>query len=467
MKRQLIYAVVASTTLLAGCATLSPDRGIGPVQALARERLGPGVTLPAVDTVQRSASRQQELLAAPLTPDSAVELALLNNPRVKASLAALGVADAERVQAGRLANPRYAFGNKRGGDLVTIDRTLTLNVLALFTWPLTQKVVAREYEAAQLRAATDIVEFAADVRRGWFEAVASEQSVTYAAQVAQAADVGGELARRMAEAGNFSALTQMREQAFAVDAATRLAQARLTATLDRERLVRLLGIAGPDQGLRLPDRLPDLPAAPIPAIDAERSALERRFDVQMAMRSAEAAAENLGISKATRFVNVLDLGYTNESNRGEPRLDGYQIELELPLFDWGDARLARAEADYMRRVAHAAGVALDARSELRTSYQTYRSAWDLARRYRDEVVPLRKRIADENLLRYNGMLISVFELLADAGKQIAAVSASIGASRDFWIAQTNLELAQSGAAPVSGEPDRLRVPPAALSGIDN
>ena len=55
-----------------------------------------------------------------------------------------------------------------------------------------------------------------------------------------------------------------------------------------------------------------------------------------------------------------------------------------------------------------------ARSEVREAYGAYRTAFDLARHYRDEIVPLRKRISDENVLRYNGMLISVFELLADA-----------------------------------------------------
>jgi hypothetical protein len=42
-------------------------------------------------------------------------------------------------------------------------------------------------------------------------------------------------------------------------------------------------------------------------------------------------------------------------------------------------------------------------------------------------VPLRKQIAEENLLRYNGMLIGVFELLADARAQIASVNAAIEA----------------------------------------
>jgi hypothetical protein len=59
-------------------------------------------------------------------------------------------------------------------------------------------------------------------------------------------------------------------------------------------------------------------------------------------------------------------------------------------------------------------------------------------------VPLRKLIAEENLLRYNGMLIGVFELLADARLQIASVNRYIESLRDFWIAQADLELALIG-----------------------
>ena len=88
-----------------------------------------------------------------------------------------------------------------------------------------------------------------------------------------------------------------------------------------------------------------------------------------------------------------------------------------------------------------------ARSEVREAYSGYRTAYDLAQHYRDEVVPLRKRISEENLLRYNGMLISVFELLADARQQVAAVNAAIGALRDFWVAEASLQLALTGKSP--------------------
>ena len=120
------------------------------------------------------------------------------------------------------------------------------------------------------------------------------------------------------------------------------------------------------------------------------------------------------------------------------------MSLELPIFDWGEARIAKAEAFYMQSVSHAAETAVNARSEVREAYHAYRTAFDIARHYRDEVVPVSKRISDENLLRYNGMLIGVFELLADARSQVASVNGAIEALRDFWLAQSDLDMAMIG-----------------------
>jgi len=59
-------------------------------------------------------------------------------------------------------------------------------------------------------------------------------------------------------------------------------------------------------------------------------------------------------------------------------------------------------------------------------------------------VPLAKRISGENLLRYNGMFIGVFELLADMRAQIETVNAALAAQRDFWLAEADLDLAMVG-----------------------
>ncbi|MGV3742799.1 MAG: TolC family protein, partial [Burkholderiaceae bacterium] len=153
----------------------------------------------------------------------------------------------------------------------------------------------------------------------------------------------------------------------------------------------------------------------------------------------------LGLTRATGFINVLELGYANKSQTGAPRQNGYEIELALPLFDWGRSRTAKAEALYMQSVHRTADTAIRARSEVREAYSAYRTAYDLAKHYRDEVVPLRKKISDEMLLRYNGMLASVFDLLTDSRAQIASVNAAIEAQRDYWLADTDLQMAINGS----------------------
>ena len=155
----------------------------------------------------------------------------------------------------------------------------------------------------------------------------------------------------------------------------------------------------------------------------------------------------MGLTKASGYINVLEVGYRRNSETGQPRQTGYEIELRLPIFDWGSARVARAEYTYMQAVNRAADTAVRARSEVREAYSAYRTAYDLAKHYRDEIVPLRKRISEENLLRYNGMLISVFELLTDARQQVGSVNAYIETLRDYWLSEANLNLALNGKSP--------------------
>ncbi len=442
--------VLALAVTVTGCATLSPDGGMNDVRQLAQDRVGaPARALSTATQPEAVRGAVDALLAQPLTVDGAVEIALLNNPGLQAKLAELGLAEADLVQAGRLRNPVFAYSNKRSAEITQIERTFLVNVAALVLMPLALDIEQRRFAQAKFAAAADIVGTAAATRQAFFRAVAAQEMLTYYAQVKLSAEASSELARRMVQVGNWSKLAQMREQAFYADATAQLARAQQAALAEREQLTRLLGLWGSGTQFTLPLRLPDLPAAPFEPADAERTAMERRLDVQMAKLDAESMAKSLGLTRATRFVNVLEVGYTNESETGERRKNGYEIELELPIFDWGSARVAAAETRYRQAMARTAEIAINARSDVRETYAAYRTAYDLAKHYRDEIVPLRRRIADENVLRYNGMLIGVFELLADAREQVGSVNAAIEATRDYWLAETALQLALAGKSPGS------------------
>jgi outer membrane protein TolC len=447
-----LTAVALASLALGGCASLSHDGGFNAVEKLTNERIGQAPNYRRTTEQADSArARVAELLKQPLSADSVVEIALLNNHDLQASYADLGIAESDLVRAGRLANPSFRFGRLSNGSMTEIDRAVIFDVLGLFTMPLARQVEQGRFEQAQLQAAFETIGVAGEARKAFFEAVTAQQLVGYFGQVKEAADASNELARRMVAAGNFSKLAQMREQSFYSDATTQLSRIQHQTVAARERLTRVLALSSEQLDFKLPDRLPDLPDAPAEPKNAEQVAMDKRLDVLMAKRSTEATARSLGLTKTTRFINVLNVGYQNKSNTGEPRMDGYEIELELPLFDFGTARVARAEATYMRSVNRTAQVAVNARSEVRESYSAYRTTYDLARHYRDEVVPLRKRISDENLLRYNGMLASVFELLADSKDQIAAVTGAVEALRDYWVAETNLQAALTGRSPGSAQ----------------
>ena len=142
---------------------------------------------------------------------------------------------------------------------------------------------------------------------------------------------------------------------------------------------------------------------------------------------------------------------------------GAAVELQVPLFDFGEVRLREAEAAYMQAVNRLAAQAVNVRSEAREAYEDYRAAYDLARHYEREVLPLRKIISDETLLRYNAMQIDVFALLVEARQRIASTVASLQAQQDFRLAEINLQVAVVGGgtaatatAAISGMPRQAR-----------
>lgn len=438
---------VLAVFVLAGCASFSPDGGFASVEQTTQERIGKELKWARTDADRDAIDRRvAELLAKPLSVDDAVQIALLNNQGLQAAFYELGISEADLVRAGRLPNPHFSMLRARQGDEFVIEQAFTINVFSLITMPQVVKIEKRRFAQVQRAITMETLSLAAETRKAYYAAIAADQTLSYMEQVRRAAEAGAELARRMAQAGNWSKLQQAREQGFYADAALNLARAAQAQTAAREKLTRLLGLWGEQTQFKLPQRLPDLPKAAKDLPEVERAAMEQRLDVQAAKLDTEALARNLGLSRTTRFINALEFGPARvlEGHKSEPYKRGYEVSLELPLFDWGTAKVAKAGALYMQAVYRAAETAINARSEVREAYQGYRSSFDIAGHYRDEIVPLRKRIAEENQVRYNGMIIGVFELLADARAQIASVNSYIEALRDFWIAQADLEMALMG-----------------------
>ncbi len=452
---RLMLAALAAFAL-AGCASFSKDGGFDTVEKITKERIGKDVKWAKTDAERNMLdSRVGELLSKPLSVDDAVQVALLNNKGLQAAYFDLGISEADLVQSGRLPNPRFSMLRAHRGDEYKIEQALVFNIFSLVTMPQMMEIEKRRFARMQQQVSMEVLRHAAETRKAYFTVVATVETVRYMRQVKAAADAGAELARRMAQAGNWSKLNQAREQGFYADAALNVARAERAETTAREQFTRLLGLWGAQIAFKLPERLPDLPKAADDLPNVEQLAMEQRLDLQAQRLETEALARILGLTRTTRFINALEFGPVQvlEGHQSDPYKDGFVVSFELPIFDWGGAKVAKAESIYMQAVNRVAESAINARSEVRETYKGYRTSYDIARHYRDEIVPIRKRIAEENQLRYNGMLIGVFDLLADARSQIASVNGYIEALRDFWLAQSDLQMAMIGKPAMSAAPN--------------
>ncbi|NQD37944.1 TolC family protein [Permianibacter sp. IMCC34836] len=448
---RLLVSVVTASAMLTGCVSFSPDGGFAAVSSAARERVAKDVVWIRSDSERNTVEqRVAELLAKPLSVDDAVQIALLNNRGLQASYAELQLSEAALVQAARLPNPAFsmlrASSAEAGVREFKIEQALTFNIFSLITMPQATEIERRRFEQTQRAVTLDMFRLANATRKAYYTAIAAAETVRYQQQVRDAAEAAAELARRLAAVGNWNKLEQLREQSFYAEAALGLAGAEQANLSAREQLIRLLGLWGYQTRLNLPERLPDLPTAPTQQDNIEQLAMAQRLDLQAVRLHTEALAKNLGLTKTTRFINVLEFGPARvlEGARDSGYKTGYEVSFELPLFDWGGAKVATAEALYMQALNVAAETAINARSEVREAYSVYRFQYDIAKHYRDEIVPISKRISEENQLRYNGMLIGVFELLADARSQITSVNGYIDSLREFWIAQADLDMALIG-----------------------
>ena len=451
MKRaSRLAALGAATALLAGCAAPGIDDALQQTNAKAPAFTGGDLRIDR-DRAARDdrAARTQAWLSQPLSRDGAVQLALANSPSVHALIAQSEADLATADQAGRPRNPVFNFERLRLGSELEIGRLLSVGLVDLLLWPQRAALSRGQAELTRLRLTGAVVDQVTQVRQAWVRAVAAQQLQQYAVQVQEAAEASADLARRMQAVGNFSRLQRLRQQVFYADATTRLAEAQLANTAAREALIRLLGLDDAQAAqLVLPARLPDLPTAPRAAMDVSAAATAQRIDVQLARAQLDVAGRAQGLDLLPSLADV-DLGVRRDTvfdnaagARGTRR--GIELDIRLPLFDGGGARRDALDAQSRAAAYRYDAVSRHASSQLRERYAAYRTAYDIARHQRNELVPLRQAMADENVRRYNGMLIGVFELLADAREQVAGVGRAIEAEQQFWLADAALESAVIG-----------------------
>ena len=437
--------LVATTLGLSGCASYNLNQGLERVNRNASSFTQSALSLAkSKEERDKRLTATTQLLAKPVGQKEAVQLLLANSPAFQALLAQNWAEAANAAQSNRISNPTFAFESVVTGSEYELNRFFSFGLLDLITLPQRSAIADYRVEQAQIRMTSEVVDQVTRVRQAWVRTVAAEQSYRYAGQVLASAEASAELARRMESVGNFNKLTRARHQAFYADAATQMATAKQVAVSRKEELVRLLGLDDAQaKQIVLPERLPSLPKQPMSPEDVAKQVNQERLDVQQAKAALIAAAKAQGLNRVTSLTDIelsVRRGSVSDSSTSSySSRRGYEVGVKLPIFDWGDLQRDAMNAQTLAAANQLEATVRLAGSSLRENYAAYRTAYDISRHYKNEVIPLRKVISEENVLRYNGMLIGVFELLADSRDQIGAVIAAIAAEQQFWLADAALQ----------------------------
>jgi outer membrane protein TolC len=447
---------------LGGCASFSPDGGISTVNGTAVPEAGQAaVKIDSDEAATEAAARTRLLLKTALSADVAAQLALINNKGLQAAYNDLGLAEAVMVKASLPPNPTFSLSQINTPVELDIERRIVADILALATLPARAEIAAGHFREAQLRAAVQTLRVAAGTRRAYYRAVAAVQAVASLTQAASAAEAATKLAAQLGATGAMTKIDRVREDTFSAEVNIQLAAARQRMARQRERLARITGLSSNE--FILPQALPPLPKRPRNLLSVVTDALRRRVDLQIARIEMEAVAKSYSLANATRFINLLEvsgISRTQSENGLSGTGGGIEVDFQIPIFDFGEVRVREARETYMKAVNRLSEKAINVRSEASEAYQVYRSSYDIADRYRREVLPLRKVISDEMMLRYGAMQVDVFSLLTDAQRRVAANIAAIEAHKDFWLANTDLDSAL--ATGVGDSDPRI---PAATSGV--
>ena len=413
LKLSILALAVLAPFSFSGCVTVSSESITADVSGIVSARLEQTVNWNA-GTPEDASIRMavDQLLDDQLTIDEAVAIALINNRDMRATLERSGVARADLIAAGLLENPVFGFTILDGNVGSIREYELFQELLSLFTLSARKNLAGKALQQARLEVAQSALDLAAEVKQTYYRLLADKQSIQLYTQVLDATEAAAVLASRQYRAGTMSLREKAMQQSFYSQSALDGARAEARFAVDREKLNRLLGLWGNRTKWTLPERLPDVPAGLPSGETFEQRAMKERLSLAALRAEVENAYMAVDYGRQTRWLSVFGIQYKVVREADGAYVRGPKIEFSLPLFDRGQAHMARLEAELSDAENRYAQLAIDIRSQVREAASQLSAAQEMLRHYRSAVLPLADQVVGETLKFYNGMLIGVYELLS-------------------------------------------------------
>ena len=425
--------------LLFGCTSISEKMGLAEVQEFIRKGSGQAVPMTGVLS-QEMTEKIDSLLLGQLTVDAAVKVALLNNPIIQVIYYDLEIAYADVIQAGILGNPTLsAFVlNSQEDTGKHTEISIEQNVLDLLLLPLKKKLARAEYQQVKLQVGHAVLEIIKDTKTAFYVLQANRHMMTLQKDVLKAAEAAAELAERQYKAGNINTLDLASHQVALHDAQLKWMENEAELFSNRENLRKLLGLTGASQKLNIEADLSTLPSSDPDLSEVIQTALAQRLDLAVAQQELVILKKALFLARTEAVLDISG-SVVKESTPDEDAHVGPGIELDIPLFDRGQAQVARLKAQLSQSEKQIEVLKQEIRSEIRIIHNQIDTKRKAVEYYRDIIIPVHEDVVQASQKEYNFMLLGAYTLLEVKQDEINARRNYILTLRDYWILRTDLE----------------------------
>ena len=430
---------IGIAALLGGCATVQPGLDPPQINAMLAAR-----GAPALGWEKNSSGADEALIAQwlgePMTADRAVRVAMLRSPRLQEEYARLGLARADIMEAVQIANPRIGISrlDALGGPGNQLTLGLAMPLIDLLVLPVRARLARSDFERAKQAIAASVLGVGFDVEQAWYDYVGAQQVADMRAAVGAGMEAAAEMARRYYAAGNISELQLKREEAAAAQARIDAARAVVAARLARLALNTTIGLSGADADWKTSDRLPLPVATEDDPAALEALANQGNLSLLAQAREVDILRDAAGITRNLRLLGDSQIGFERETGTDGAVIQGPTLSLEIPIFNQGGARVARAQARYMQARAQLLALQLKTDNAVRLGAERVRVLGDIVRTHRDALIPARETVVDRSQQEQNFMLIGVFELIQAKTQEYDAYQGYLEAIRDYWLARLDL-----------------------------
>ncbi len=388
----------------------------------------------------------EELLKKELTGEYAVQIALLNNQNLQAIYENLGIAKAQLAQAGLLKNPIFSFSYRFSTlSAVTdlIDISLFQNFLEILLIPLKKRLAQAELEATQAMVITQVLDVIAETKIAFYRLQASEQIWNLKKQILLATELSYEAAQRLFEAGNIKDLKVSLERSLFEQAKLEVASWEITVLEAREKLNILMGLWGHQIDWKVSSKLTQIPIEEEDFSGIENDVIANSVDLKVSFKGVLATAAGFGIDTTKLVFPNLDVGVSSERDDSVWYV-GPAFSLAIPLFDFGQANSAKAQAKIMQEWNQYTALAIEIRSKARSSRFSLLNAYRQSRYLEKVIVPLAEQITHSTLLQHNAMQLGIFHLLSAKREELERKIQSIHMQQEYWISKVTLQTLLNG-----------------------